>query len=221
MDSVLIVAVILLVVLAGILLVLRMGSRAEEGPSRSPGRRQPGGGARRGGRKRNWLVGESVNIRQKGFHIGSRTVTIGRGVSNFVQITDEDVSRVHAQLIPSPNGLQIKDMESNNGTYVNNEPIKVHILKDGDIVRMGKTSFRYHAEGDFVDHGLQGGKAVDQRAHRSTQLGTQESLKDMLSSALKVAEGDVSIAATNLGMDEERLLVALKAQNLNPDDFTA
>ncbi len=214
MENALILVAIVTVVGLGIALILRRGSQSSPPPSARPAPRPAATSQRR-----NWLVGESANVKDKAYHLGSRTVTIGRGVSNFVQITDPDASRVHCQFIPSPVGLQVKDMSSGNGTHVNEQRISVQVLKDGDLVRIGTTSFRYYAQGDFKDQALQTGKTVDRRAHRPTELGGVQTLADMLAKALEANNGDLDAAAKSLGMSADKLRGVMELQGLNPDDF--
>lgn len=157
----------------------------------------------------NWLVGIAGDVQGKTFHVGNRTGTIGRGLGNFIQTTDPDASRVHCQFMPVPGGLQLKDMESSNGTFVNNQRITVALLKENDQVRIGKAVMVYRARGDFGhDFGLER-KVVGATAAKQTQLGTQSDLKTMLRQALADAGGDVPRAAATMGVKPEHFLAML------------
>jgi ABC-type multidrug transport system ATPase subunit len=71
---------------------------------------------------------------------GSRaSVTVGRAKTNSVVVEDALASRVHAVLVSSPAGLEIRDNNSSNGTFVNGTLITRAILRDGDIVTIGNT----------------------------------------------------------------------------------
>lgn len=62
--------------------------------------------------------------------------TVGRGKNNDIKILHKKISRNHAILTISNNSLQIKDLESSNGTSVNNEFISTTVtLVHGDIVK--------------------------------------------------------------------------------------
>jgi pSer/pThr/pTyr-binding forkhead associated (FHA) protein len=66
---------------------------------------------------------------------------IGREKGDIV-INDTEVSATHCQ-IQEINGIyHIFDMNSTNGTFVNNERIVKAKLKDGDVVSIGTTSFK-------------------------------------------------------------------------------
>ena len=63
-----------------------------------------------GQKKYNWLIGRKGSVEGKTFHVGKRVGTIGRGLGNFIQLTDQNASKVHAQFRGAASGMQIKDM---------------------------------------------------------------------------------------------------------------
>jgi ABC transport system ATP-binding/permease protein len=67
------------------------------------------------------------------------SATVGRAKTNSVVVNDALASRVHAVLISSPTGLEIRDNNSSNGTFVNGTLITRAVLRDGDIVTIGNT----------------------------------------------------------------------------------
>jgi ABC transport system ATP-binding/permease protein len=67
------------------------------------------------------------------------SVTIGRAKTNNVVVNDALASRVHAVLVFSSTGLEIRDNNSSNGTFVNGTLITRAMLRDGDIVTIGNT----------------------------------------------------------------------------------
>ncbi len=64
---------------------------------------------------------------------------IGRDPSNDLQILDSKTSRKHAVLFERDGRWFIKDLESRNGTWLNNERISERELNNGDIVYIGDT----------------------------------------------------------------------------------
>lgn len=68
-------------------------------------------------------------------------ITIGRATTNNVVLQDSHVSSTHAQIIIKPNNCySIVDLNSTNGTYVNN--IKIYgetVLNANDVVKIGNT----------------------------------------------------------------------------------
>ncbi|SIH35209.1 ABC transporter ATP-binding protein [Mycobacteroides abscessus subsp. abscessus] len=65
--------------------------------------------------------------------------TIGRSSSNTFVVNDPLASRVHAYLQLTSAGVQIRDNNSGNGTFVNGQRITKHILRDGDVITIGNT----------------------------------------------------------------------------------
>jgi ABC transport system ATP-binding/permease protein len=68
-----------------------------------------------------------------------RSATVGRAKTNNVVVNDALASRVHAVLVSSPAGLEIRDNNSSNGTFVNGTLIARAMLRDGDVVTIGNT----------------------------------------------------------------------------------
>lgn len=65
--------------------------------------------------------------------------TIGRAVGADFIIDAALISRVHCRLTALPDGgLEIKDLESTNGTFVNGQRIEAARLSSGDRVRIGR-----------------------------------------------------------------------------------
>lgn len=67
-----------------------------------------------------------------------RTLTIGRKESNDVIIANLGVSGAHARIDSVADQFTLTDVGSTNGTFVNKELITSRILKDKDIVLVGK-----------------------------------------------------------------------------------
>ena len=65
---------------------------------------------------------------------------LGRSDENQVQISRPGVSRQHALISASAGGFGIKDLHSQNGTFVNGERITEQPLKDGDQIVVGDTT---------------------------------------------------------------------------------
>jgi len=90
------------------------------------------------------------------FFVGQRTLTIGRGTTHPIQVSDRDVSRSHCRIVWDDVALSVSDMGSGNGTWLNGDRIDKVPLKDGDVLRVGGTTFRFHEEAVFqVDYTLQ------------------------------------------------------------------
>ena len=73
-------------------------------------------------------------------------VTIGRQPDNLICIDNPAVSGHHAKIYHGRGDYILEDMESFNGTYVNNLRVGKAMLKHGDIVLVGKHSVEFHAD---------------------------------------------------------------------------
>ncbi len=72
-------------------------------------------------------------------------ITLGRDDRNSVIIDDKMVSRFHAEVQKIKDDYYIKDLNSSNGTYVNDRPVPegkyLKLCKD-DIIRLGKNELK-------------------------------------------------------------------------------
>jgi hypothetical protein len=66
-------------------------------------------------------------------------VTIGREEGNSIQLNDERISRYHLKLQEDNDRIVATDLESTNGTKVNGEEIQVRIVRDGDMIAVGRS----------------------------------------------------------------------------------
>ena len=70
-------------------------------------------------------------------------LTIGRSENNDLQLDDREMSRNHAVIEPLAGGWQIQDLNSTNGTWLNDMRVfGSTLLKAGDSLRFGNTHFR-------------------------------------------------------------------------------
>ena len=77
------------------------------------------------------------------FVLAGSFVRLGRGTENDIVLDDTNCSRSHAELIFERGCYRARDLGSRNGIYVNGQKISEVALKDGDLLRLGDTGFRY------------------------------------------------------------------------------
>jgi pSer/pThr/pTyr-binding forkhead associated (FHA) protein len=70
--------------------------------------------------------------------IGARPVTIGRAPDNDIQIDNLAVSSHHAKVYSEESRLVVEDLNSLNGTFVNNQRVQRVTLKQNDQILIGK-----------------------------------------------------------------------------------
>lgn len=61
----------------------------------------------------------------------------GRSSGNDFQIFHESVSRFHCEIELTDHGMMVRDMDSSNGTFVNDQPINEAVLESGNTLRLG------------------------------------------------------------------------------------
>ncbi len=82
----------------------------------------------------DWLAGQS-------FEIGNHSV-LGRDSSCDITIPGTHLSRQHAELAVKDGRLLIRDLDSSNGTFLNDKQITEASLNPGDVVRFDVLTFK-------------------------------------------------------------------------------
>ena len=121
-------------------------------------------------------------VAQEGLLNGQRwalrnRLIIGRDGSCDIVVADRQVSRRHARITPTPNGILLEDLGSKNGTNRNGEPLSDPvILLDGDSIQIALAQTFLYLSSDatlpldgepFYPSTLKAGRLrVDKRSHR-------------------------------------------------------
>jgi two-component system cell cycle response regulator len=85
-------------------------------------------------------TGPSMGTR---YPITDAPLVIGRASDCDIRINDHSVSRRHARIQPGADGFYAVDLQSTNGTYINDMPASMYKLKDGDYLRVGNCIYRF------------------------------------------------------------------------------
>ncbi len=88
------------------------------------------------------FVGRTVGV----YGLERERLTIGRRPDNDIHIENLAVSGYHAVVLRTDEGHVIEDLNSTNGTYLGDAPVKRHLLRPGDILRVGKHELVYSTE---------------------------------------------------------------------------
>ncbi|CAL9410734.1 ABC transporter ATP-binding_permease protein [Streptomyces sp. enrichment culture] len=115
------------------------------------------------------------------FSLG-RVMRIGRALENELVVSDLQVSRHHAEFHSTPDGrMEIRDLGSHNGTYVNGQPIAKggsQLLGPTDIVGVGHSTFRI--VGDRLEEFVDTGEVSFSARHLTVTVdGGKQILKDV------------------------------------------
>ncbi len=77
--------------------------------------------------------------------LNKERITVGRRPQNDIQIENLAVSGEHACVMTILNDSFLEDLGSTNGTLVNGNPVKKHILQNNDVIEIGKYKLKYIA----------------------------------------------------------------------------
>lgn len=116
------------------------------------------------------------------FEIHGDHFLIGRAADADLQVDREAVSRRHARLHLQDGVWHVTDLQSTNGTYVNDEPVETGPIRDGDALRVGIAVFTFlcgkDLSGAYLTEALRlaqtdGLTDVGNRAHLLSTLGRE------------------------------------------------
>lgn len=89
------------------------------------------------------LVEDGEPLRE--YPITSDTMTIGRLAGSEIELKDPGASRKHAEIRRQGDKITVVDLGSTNGTQVNDKTISDHVLRDGDRITIGRTTFEFRS----------------------------------------------------------------------------
>jgi len=92
------------------------------------------------------LRGVSGAVFSKVFPVAG-PVVIGRAPECDISVPADEMSRRHALVKPTPDGLQVEDLGSSNGTFINNKRVQTGFLGPGDELRLDAVRFILVAPG--------------------------------------------------------------------------
>lgn len=130
----------------------------------------------------------------KVFQSDKAGITIGRNLKNDLQIDNLAVSNFHARIERSQDRYYIEDLDSTNGTYVNEEKIVRCELQDGDAASIGKHTLTFLLEGGasgsrgLSEHEMEQTMMLDTERQRQLAGQAEPSFPDS-SARLQVQEG--------------------------------
>ena len=78
--------------------------------------------------------------------LNKENLTIGRRPSNDIQIDNLAISGEHARIVTILDDSFLEDLDSTNGTLVNGQPISRHVLKNNDVIELGKYKLKFMSE---------------------------------------------------------------------------
>jgi hypothetical protein len=101
------------------------------------------GGDTRKGEVCGWLVALNGQHKGEDFRLRTGKNVIGTAADCDVVLSDKKLSRKHATIRFEGGEFQIADLDSSNGTFVNDEKVQKHDLIDNDIIKLGDIEFEF------------------------------------------------------------------------------
>jgi two-component system cell cycle response regulator len=90
------------------------------------------------------------------FKLPPGEVVLGRSTEADIRLDDEGVSRLHAKIRRRTDGtVEVADLDSTNGTYVNGAQIRHFTLSDGDRIQIGSVTILQFRFQDSLEEQLQ------------------------------------------------------------------
>ncbi len=80
-------------------------------------------------------------LKGSAFELGDEALSVGRDSTNVARLADSLLSRRHCRIERAGERVELEDLESLNGTFVNGRPVREHALADGDRVTVGESCF--------------------------------------------------------------------------------
>ncbi|NES83152.1 MAG: FHA domain-containing protein [Moorea sp. SIO2B7] len=91
----------------------------------------------------SYLIYDPKTPEEKIYELKLGSNTIGRESTNTIILGYGNLSRYHAEITIADNRVIIKDLQSTNGTFVNNVKIDQSELKEGDLIVCGNAIFKF------------------------------------------------------------------------------
>jgi len=120
--------------------------------------------------------------------IGSRAVTIGRSPDNDLAVDNLAVSNHHARVYYEGSRLVVEDLDSLNGTFVNDLRVERATLHDGDSIWIGKHHIKVDATADSVLPFESGGRKAAAPKINETMVLDTKVRREMLQQAAALGE---------------------------------
>lgn len=87
------------------------------------------------------LIGQTGPLNGQRWPVG-REMILGRDMTCDIVISDRQISRFHARLTPTDEGVLLEDLGSKNGTYCNGDRLEeARMLSDGDLVQVALVQY--------------------------------------------------------------------------------
>ncbi|PZP99220.1 MAG: FHA domain-containing protein [Variovorax paradoxus] len=123
--------------------------------------------------------------------------TLGRRPYNDVVIDHLAVSGEHAAVLIAGNEVQLEDLNSTNGTYVNSRPIRKQVLRHNDMVEIGKYKIKFLHDAQDGNEERAPVAPAPTAARAEAPTPQRRAFDTVLGADLEAATGPASIRVTS------------------------
>jgi hypothetical protein len=135
------------------------------------------------------------------------SVLIGRADDADVQIVDPSVSARHARIVNGPQGFEIEDLGSTNGTFVGNQRVARATLRGGDRAMVGAVELMFLTERP-VNATIKLPDGANRRSLVTTAVATRSTRPPLTAYGTPPVAQRVPTAAPNAAAAEGEMSVA-------------
>ena len=122
-------------------------------------------------------------------------ITIGRDPDSDIALDNPGISRHHVRLEKCAEGYYAEDLERANGTYLNDELIRKALLRNEDVLRVGKFSLWISYERDRRSSRADA-RALSPTTFQGTTVLSTAELEDMMARAREHDTPPVDVPAS-------------------------
>jgi pSer/pThr/pTyr-binding forkhead associated (FHA) protein len=130
------------------------------------------------------LVIQTQSLAGRSHELNADRTTIGRIEDNAFQIAEQSISSHHCEVLLRGNDVVIKDLDSTNGTFINDEKITEGVLKLGQTLRLGQVELRL----DTGATGVPATSATSASSAAPTAPPTKKATKAIQSGGVKLSD---------------------------------
>jgi DNA-binding NtrC family response regulator len=125
--------------------------------------------------------------RGKALEIDEDEVTVGTDASAALVLSDPTVSRMHFAIRPQPEGWELRDLGSTNGTQVEGVTVLDAMVAPGQTIRIGQTTLRLESSGAVSMQPL------SEDASWGRALGKSPAMRRLFAVLPRIAASDVAV----------------------------
>ena len=119
--------------------------------------------------------------------IHHRVATLGTDSANRVVLRDRTVSRIHARIEADQGGYRLCDLDSKNGSFVQDHRIRDIYLNNKTTFRLGETALRFLLQGERVDVSFSPMDSFEEL------IGTSLSMREVFGMLERVAPTELTV----------------------------